>query len=649
MNRVILICESIEDAKYLLKNMDIIPHPIEKVDILSAFPEIKSILYDSGIITKTTAEFINLMDYEIINADCERLYSELESQLKLGILSKYKHCFTNMFLYYTYFALYTIIWNARLLQNLLDLRQYDKIITIKPHNRVVSSPWFISEQNILHLLLSQVICHKQIEHIVLNRVEISNKSGDFRKFILVAIRILIQPLYKKLLKNIFSGHKSTFKVMVPTVAKNMDILCSNIIKKCPDTVYFYFGEGKTVLSELNNLYILIKYFLIKKGVTDLLVPEAKIIKISLSVLSPIWREEKSHFTADIFKNTIYDLTESEVKLNILKSAQIINFLQHNKIQHILSYLDYHQFLSLGLEKLFDFCKLDFIVSQMSLGVTCVFGFLAQMTGVPSMLISHGSHILHTDRVANLEHELIANNMLFGGYRYLGIQTTFAMDFVLKKNVRSQSIVKIKPSILLNNYQKNKKKDSKLTILHAGTIKDGTKRHLYETPDEILETFQEIIELISTCENLRLIIKFRQIESFSFKALKILLEPLPKNVSLVSEGAFGEYLSSAHLLMSFSSTTIEEALINNTPILLYGGKGRYSHIPNDTFKFGTADSIMNTVTFVDNRESLTTFFKILDEHYAKHLDHQFDFSSYQLNESVEVVDWLEQNNILKQHL
>ena len=32
-----------------------------------------------------------------------------------------------------------------------------------------------------------------------------------------------------------------------------------------------------------------------------------------------------------------------------------------------------------------------------------------------------------------------------------------------------------------------------------------------------------------------------------------------------------------LLVSFSSTTIEEALQNRVPVLMYGGEGRYQHI------------------------------------------------------------------------
>ena len=121
------------------------------------------------------------------------------------------------------------------------------------------------------------------------------------------------------------------------------------------------------------------------------------------------------------------IQESELKLNILNSKEVVRFFQRNKFEHIFSYLQYQQSLSSGLEKCLEFFKPDMIFSQMSLGITCMLGYLAEIAGIPSMLISHGSHVLHTDGVAKLEHELIAYNMLVGGYRFLGIQTSHSGD------------------------------------------------------------------------------------------------------------------------------------------------------------------------------------------------------------------------------
>ena len=642
MNCILLICETKEDAEYLLKIADTLPYPFKEIDILSTHPEIKNILKNHDIFSETSAYFVKRKDYEIINSDCMKIYSTLEINVKKIISRRYSECFVNMFMYYTFFALYSIVWNVRLLKNILSRRKYSKFITFAPQKNIKTSPWFIYEQNILHLLFSVVIDDKSIEHVILKRSEVA-KSNTSANSLLFVVRKFLNPVYSLLLRRISIRERKTCKVMVPSTAKNMNLLCVDLINKYPNILFFSLGEGKSVLSEVHNFYIVLKYLITKKGIHDQFLPEGKVVKLSLSLLNPLGKEEKHSFASDYFSKIMLGMEESEPKLNILSTQDLTRFFQQNKIQHILSYLQYQNYLSFGIEKFLEICKPDMIFSQMSLGVTCALGYLAEDSGIPSMLISHGSHILHHDGVAELEHKLIANNMLFGGYRFFGIQTSMSCDYVKKKRIPNSSIIKIKPTILFNNQSKRKNKH-KLTVLHASTAKDETKRYIYETPDEILETFLETIEVLSTCRNIKLIIKFRSTPSFSLKSLKDLLGNLPDNVSLESDGPFGYFLASSHLLMSFSSTTIEEALINETPVLLYGGKGRYSHIPTKPFKLDKTDDILIPVSFVDNKESLSDYFKVLDKNFDKFIDHQFDFSRYRLKDSIRVIDWIEQKSI-----
>jgi hypothetical protein len=51
-----------------------------------------------------------------------------------------------------------------------------------------------------------------------------------------------------------------------------------------------------------------------------------------------------------------------------------------------------------------------------------------------------------------------------------------------------------------------------------------------------------------------------------------------NIILSVEEPFADILGMSDLLVSFSSTTIEEALQNIIPVLLYGCDGRYQHVP-----------------------------------------------------------------------
>ena len=99
MNSVLLICESLEDARCLL-DTDELPLPLKEIDILSMEPEIKCLLENHEIYSKTSADFVNRLDYEIIDSDCKKVYSDLEFNIKQNIPSCNSKCIENMFLYY---------------------------------------------------------------------------------------------------------------------------------------------------------------------------------------------------------------------------------------------------------------------------------------------------------------------------------------------------------------------------------------------------------------------------------------------------------------------------------------------------------------------------------------------------------------------
>tara|TARA_B100001123_G_C15229077_1_gene994375 strand:- start:178 stop:1539 length:1362 start_codon:yes stop_codon:yes gene_type:complete len=438
--------------------------------------------------------------------------------------------------------------------------------------------------------------------------------------------------------------KKSRRILVPNIAKNMNILLSNISNYYKYISVYVLGEGKTILSELYKFFILLKSFLLNSIMYFNEKYEVQFIKISLSLLAPLKVKGKSKNAYKYIKELLLNINNSDMSLKIIKPEVITHIYELHKIHDILSYLDKQEILSLGLEKYLKICKPDIIFSQMSMGITCMLGYHARKMNIASMLISHGSHVRHVGNIVSLEHSNMAGNMLYGDYQYLGIQTMLSYEYISSKQIPRQSIVKISPTILIKNNTEKYITD-KLTILYAGTILSGTKSYLYETPDEHYESINDTVEILSKCKNIKLIIKFRQTNEFTYDSLKYLLNNLPENVSIIDDGLLSENLAVSHLLMSFSSTTIEEALINNTPVLLYGGKGRYSHIPKVTFNPRNKDDFLDTVTFISNRKSLLEYFTVLNKNYKKFIEHKFDFDKYQLKGTTSVIDWIAKNNYL----
>ena len=115
------------------------------------------------------------------------------------------------------------------------------------------------------------------------------------------------------------------------------------------------------------------------------------------------------------------------------------------------------------------------------------------------------------------------------------------------------------------------------VLHASTPKarGSLHFHVYETPDEYVSTIRELILAVNQVPNTFLIVKFRS-GQLGVEELRTLL-PSSDRYTISVEEPFLDVLGIADLLVSFSSTTIEEALQNRVPVLLYGGGGRYQHV------------------------------------------------------------------------
>ena len=104
----------------------------------------------------------------------------------------------------------------------------------------------------------------------------------------------------------------------------------------------------------------------------------------------------------------------------------------------------------------------------------------------------------------------------------------------------------------------------------------------------------------------------------------------------------EVLKKTNLLISYSSTVIEEALVNQIPVLLYGSQSRYKHI--EVPSFNKKDKIEKPVTFIDSKEKLTEYFDFLYRKYDSFRVPSKKFNAYcfNKNERVHIEDWLMKN-------
>ncbi len=217
--------------------------------------------------------------------------------------------------------------------------------------------------------------------------------------------------------------------------------------------------------------------------------------------------------------------------------------------------------------------------------------LSRARGIPDLLISHGSHVEPKNETERFEWGEHARMLVNAPYSHIAQQTPVIEGFFKAFPTKAR---RIKTGPLIWGMESDPKKreetvrrffgaerpgGNRRVIVHAGTPKaiKSLRLSIYETPDEYLSAIAQLAEAVRALPDTALIIKFRPSPGISAATLNAFL-PQTDNILVDSATPFLEVIGIADLLVSFSSTTIEEALQNRVPVLLFGGEGRYQHIP-----------------------------------------------------------------------
>ena len=280
--------------------------------------------------------------------------------------------------------------------------------------------------------------------------------------------------------------------------------------------------------------------------------------------------------------------------------------------------------------------LQIVAGQLRWGIPTVLAEVGKELNIPTTLISHGSHHVPDSSFATFAQQTHAHGPLvspLSGKTLL--QSPHAEAFALKLDCtngqRSRPIqwgIGKKPAT---------SSETKIRyILHAGTYKSWLtpRPWIYETPDEFIKGLISLILATGKLINTKLIIRIRPQADCSLLNLQRLLPKLD-HYEIKSSGSFLDDISKADLLVSWSSTTIEESLHLRKPVLLWGGSNRYFHLP-PCRNFPTPQN-RSEVYAPEKEEDLSHMIEsILESHAGKPLT-DAELNSHVWNENISGVD------------
>jgi hypothetical protein len=240
----------------------------------------------------------------------------------------------------------------------------------------------------------------------------------------------------------------------------------------------------------------------------------------------------------------------------------------------------------AIDEMLELLNPSLVVTPFGRRAHMALGELAQRRQTPGLLISHGTFTPMKNDLEEMGWIFHSYGLMYGSYTHSALQTPQAEKFskqvstpakfsrtgplVFGHSVNRETSEKLRPRLLAG------REDCRV-VVHAGTPKGRGRRHfhVFENPDEYVTALADLVWAVDQLPDVYLIIKFRPLE-LAVEELRSLL-PQSSRYYISVEERFPDVLGLADLLVSFSSTTIEESLLNQVPVMLYGGGGRYQHL------------------------------------------------------------------------
>lgn len=563
-----VLIEFIDEADCLISYCRQHRIDVNSLLIVALSAKVQAYLNKKNIRYSTTLEYFKNSSQESIIKKNEEILSYFLKNLS-GSVSLIE----DSILYIRVF-IFHYLWIIEILNNLKQ-EGLGSMILINSRSQVNRS-LIINECERYAALFCQKFCiENQIDYTI-----IENDSPLFCNY--AKTNKFLQKIYRTLATlnlNKVSKSKSP-AIFVYNLSYNFDKLFNQILNKHPDTICIVLGE-QDISPEL--------FFVLLLQIFNL-SPKTNIVYMPINIFTDKTQNSDTFLTAingsfneDIFHyHGISFKEELQEKVNVALIPYLYQLNNQKKI----------------LDSIYEKIKPKLVLSQIGIGLGRVIGERSLYHNVPSIFISHGSHKTPANEIEYIELFNHCKGFMLSEFSFVAISSPFSkrhFDYFKVHYPRMPSQPLISGNLIyskLDNAKKpgiNKKEGEKI-ILHATTLKSrGADRFYFmETNDEFFSAVNDLIEVVNEMDNVKLLLRLHPGLPISEEEIRSLLEPSDK-LMISSSGPFQDVLAVSDILVSYSSTAIEEALLNFIPVVLYDKWNRYNHLDAPEFNDAIEDA------------------------------------------------------------
>ncbi len=603
----IIFLEKAEQVK-IFKNYFAKTNFLHEYQIIAIGPSAQSALMKLGLPFLNSNYFFTNHDHIQVIDKAEKIITTMRKNFFLSDSVGVHHAYEReLFSFFRYYYLNYCISLLLIINNCVESLHPNKVIFPRS-----LSPEDLTDATISHTSLLGYLGEIYAKS---NNVNFEIEGNEVKTTTSKKYKTITNPKYKSLKKISDLFHRFIFDIQL--------------------IAYKFFSRGKNVIFALNSTYNIPR-------VVDYLTKEIKNpFKVGGSSLSglklflKIIQGEDGQFlrfppppSDNKLKRFLRDYDEEINKIEriiendhdvftfqkVFLKKLIVNHLKNglkNKIKITF-------FGSLAFNKILKIKKPTFLLANQASGYHYAVGEQCKNKNVNAMLVSHGTHVLHQEKWAKKEWDEHARFMIRTHFPYVSVQTPWAEEFLKDKENSFSNPIITGPLLYAKDRDIEEKKKlrkdlfpnhfNKKIILHAASPFGWFVFHPYVnlTHDEYILHINDMIRSIEKMDNVFLAIRIR-LKSFGFNNMSLndikalLIESDCYDIYI--EGSFEDYLLCSDLLVSFSSTTIEEALQIEIPVLQYDPFNRYSHIPAKNLSEESQNEI-SPIYYISESKNLT---------------------------------------------
>ena len=263
-----------------------------------------------------------------------------------------------------------------------------------------------------------------------------------------------------------------------------------------------------------------------------------------------------------------------------------NYIELELSDELLKFKSLNNFISKSKPKL--------IISNVNTGFYGSVFDIGKINRISTLCVPHGTVSRSYNKYDKIYKQLIAEAIIPEHSTYLSIQSNIANDFT-KKIKHTGKLIKTGNLLFSNNTKKDH--HFKKNILYAVTNKQFHNSQLIG-----VESFYEFLSNLSLLEKIsikfdkKIIVKLHPSIYFCENLLKKNYPQL-----IFSSEKISNILKKCFVLISFSSTVIEDALCSEVPVILFDRWKRYKHCESEL----KPKKINQPIYYVQSRKDLIT--------------------------------------------